>query len=232
MALQDSIEVGLGVSFSDKSLLQLALTHSSYLNEDASVEAESNERLEFLGDAVLGCIVAHDLYVRAPHRPEGDLTSMRSDLVRGDTLAQIARSLRLGQFLFMGKGEEGGGGRDRDSNLAAAYEALVGAIFLDKGYDAARDYVLGTFTDELNSASSRPIVKNAKSRLQELVQKHGSDAPSYRIVDIKGQDHARQFTAEVLIAGQVMGKGVGSRKSTAEQEAAQQAVDVLERMSP
>ena len=217
----------LGFSFNNGDLFSLAFVHSSYVNENPEAFPESNERLEFLGDALVGLVVAHELYQRYPDRPEGDLTALRSALVKGETLALIADSLQLGQYLLMGKGEEASGGRKRPSNLAATFEALVGAVFLDQGYDEARDFVLRVLSDALSSVGKRISLKNSKSLLQELVQGKGKAVPSYRVVEVTGEDHARTFTVEVVISGAVMGSGTGSRKSTAEREAASEALRAM-----
>ncbi len=224
----DSLEDSLGVVFRDKELLRLALIHSSYVNENPEEYPESNERLEYLGDAHVGLVVAHELFERYPDRPEGELTALRSELVRGETLARIAQSLRLGQYLFMGKGEEANGGRERHSNLAAAFESLVGALLVDQGYGASRDFVLRILSDEIASVTKRSgAPKNPKSTLQEIVQRRGGPSPSYRIIEVSGEDHEREFTAEVVVRGEVVGRGTGRRKSLAERAAAQQALEVL-----
>ena len=217
----------LGFSFNNGDLLSLAFVHSSYVNENPAAFPESNERLEYLGDALVGLVVAHELYQRYPDRPEGDLTALRSALVKGETLALIADSLQLGQYLLMGKGEEASGGRKRPSNLAATFEALVGAVFLDRGYDEARDFVLRVLSDALSSVGKRISLKNSKSLLQELVQGKGKAVPSYCVVEVTGEDHARTFTVEVVISGEVMGRGTGSRKSTAERQAASEALSAV-----
>ena len=155
------------------------------------------------------------------------MTTQRSALVQRETLARVAKSLDLGNQLLMGLGEEASGGRERPSNLEATFEALVGALFLDQGYQAARTFVLETLADELLEADQRDPPKNPKSLLQELVQGNGGDAPSYRIVEVTGEDHARQFTAEAVVSGNVVGRGTGPRKSNAEQEAARNALKAL-----
>ena len=223
----DSLEESLGVFFKERSLLRLAFVHSSYLNENPGQFPQSNERLEFLGDALIGLATAEELYRRYPDRPEGELTAQRSALVQRETLARIAQSLDLGNQLLMGLGEEASGGRERPSNLEATFEALVGALFLDQGYQAARTFVLQALADELLEADQRDPPKNPKSLLQELVQGDGGDAPSYRIVEVTGEDHARQFTAEAVVSGNVVGRGTGPRKSNAEQEAARNALKAL-----
>ena len=160
-----SIEDGLGVDFKNKELLKLAFVHSSYINENPGVLPESNERLEYLGDAILGLAVAHELYRRYPTKQEGDLTNLRSALVRGDTLAEVAQSLHLGEYLVMGVGEDAGGGRERRSNLAAVFEALVGAVLEDRCYEAAEAFVLKVLARQLNSVEELGRGKNAKSAL-------------------------------------------------------------------
>lgn len=220
-----SLEKVLGVEFKNPDLLRLAFIHSSFLNEDPKAVPESNERLEYLGDALLGLVVADELYRRYPDQAEGELTQMRAALVRGSALATLAKSLGLGEHLILGKGEESTGGRTRDSNMAATFEALVGAVYLDGGYRTARKFVLRIMGDALKSVGGLSTVRNAKSALQELVQSRGIATPSYRIVDFSGEDHAREFTAEVLVEGRVVGRGKGRRKAIAEQDAAQNALN-------
>ena len=223
-----SIEDELGVSFKNKELLKLAFVHSSYINENPGVLPESNERLEYLGDAILGLAVAHELYRRYPTKQEGDLTNLRSALVRGDTLAEVAQSLNLGEYLVMGVGEDAGGGRERRSNLAAVFEALVGAVLEDRCYEAAEAFVLKVLARQLDSVEELGRAKNAKSALQELLQGRGMSPPTYQVVDMTGKDHTRTFTSEVLIDGKVMGRGTGRRKALSEQEAAAEALRALE----
>ena len=215
----------MGVTFEDARLLRTALVHSSYVNEAPHEGLDSNERLEFLGDAVIGAVIAEELYRERPDLREGSLTQRRAAVVQGSTLAHAARDLSLGDLLRMGRGEEAAGGRERDSNLANAFEAVVGALFLDQGYGAARDWVrsaLGTYL----SASDRK--RNPKSALQEALQARGLPLPEYRIVGESGEDHARTFTAEVLIDGNAAGTGNGPRKTLAEREAASAALESLE----
>ena len=217
----------IGVQFRNPNLLKTALTHSSYLNENPEQSLECNERMEFLGDAILGSVIAEELYARFPDQQEGALTSMRANIVRGDTLAGAARRLELGCFLAMGTGESSTGGRDRNSNLAAAFEAVVGAIFLDRDYEAARTFCLSALAEEIASVHSSPQLRHPKSELQELVQGQRLPAPSYRIVQASGEDHSPTFTAEVIINGAVLGTGIGRSKSIAEQEAAKAALECL-----
>ncbi len=224
---QKSVEKDLRVSFRDKSLLLKALVHSSYMNEHPSEFKESNERLEFLGDALVGLVVAHEVYRRYPDLPEGQLTEFRSAVVRGESLAHVGEELNLGQHLLMGKGEEAGGGRQRRSNLAAAFEALVGAVFLDRGYDKARDFILRVLRSRLDALARPSVSKNSKSALQEMAQAKGLSSPVYRVTEVTGEDHTREFEVEVEVDGRVAGRGRGRRKSQAEQEAASQALEAL-----
>ena len=221
------IEQRLGVRFRSGELLRLALVHRSYLNENPGAVSESNERLEFLGDALIGLVVGGEIYRLFPTRAEGELTALRSALVRGDTLARIGESLEVGEHLLMGRGEEASGGRDRPSNLAAAFEALAGALFLDQGYEAARDFVLKVLSSEISAVGRGGMPKSPKAVLQELVQGRGLAAPHYLIVDETGDEHDRQFTAEVLVSGEVVGRGTGRRKSLAETDAATSALEAL-----
>ena len=223
-----SLEKELELNFKDKDLLELAFVHSSYINENPGVLPESNERLEYLGDAILGLAVARELYRRYPTKQEGDLTNLRSALVRGDTLAEVAQSLHLGEYLLMGVGEDAGGGRERSSNLAAVFEALVGAVLEDRGYQAAEAFVLRVLEKQLDAVEELGGVKNAKSALQELLQGRGMSPPTYQVVEMTGKDHTRTFTSEVLINGKVVGKGTGRRKALSEQEAAADALRALE----
>ena len=224
----ESLETELGIYFERKDLLRQALIHSSYLNENPGASIQSNERLEFLGDSIIGAVVAHDLYQRYPKWTEGELTIARSALVNGETLADVAESLKLGRYLNVGKGEDTGGGRERPTNLEAVLEALVGALFLDRGYDAARDFVLRFFSTEMSVLDRRSVVRNPKSALQEAVQNKGRFMPSYEIVEVSGKEHAPLFTVEVVIDGRVLGRGTGVRKSQAEQAAAAEALKVME----
>ena len=211
----------------DSPLLELAFVHSSYVNENPGESPESNERLEFLGDALIDLVVGHELYQRFPDKQEGELTALRSALVRDDSLARIAESMRLGDRLLLGRGEDAGGGRKRPSNLAGAFEALVGALFVDQGFEEARRFIVGLMSNQLSAFDHGESPKDSKSLLQELVQADGGAAPSYRIVGVTGDDHARSFTAEVLVSGKVVGRGTGRRKSLAEFEAATEALASL-----
>ncbi len=228
----ESLEQRLGVTFRDRAHLRRALVHGSYLNENRDLLDESNERLEFLGDALIDLAVAHELYALHPEWSEGELTASRSAMVRDDSLARLASALDLGQHLLMGRGEEASGGRERPSNLAAAFEAVVGALFLDQGYEAARDFVFRVTSTHLPDLIEQDAPKSPKSALQEMAQGQALGTPSYRIVEETGLDHQRMFTAEVEVGGTVMGRGAGRRKAQAQEEAARQALEYLDRGGP
>ena len=214
--------------FQNPALLEQALVHSSYVNENPQLRLESNERLEFLGDAVLGLVVADELFASYEDLDEGKLTELRAHLVRRDTLAKAARRLHLGQDLQLGRGEEGGGGRARPTNLAHAYEAVVGAVFLDSGLEEARGFVTRSLQPEFEIAADRAFPGDPKSRLQELSQAHFQTTPQYRLVKAEGPDHARRFTIEVLIRDEAWGRGRGRSKQDAEKEAAGHALERME----
>ncbi|MHB2018130.1 MAG: ribonuclease III [Candidatus Xenobia bacterium] len=216
----DAFQEQMGVVFSDTDLLQQALTHESYSHEHGI--DTSNERLEFLGDAVLGLIVGHYLFETFPDRQEGDLTRMKSQAVSSDFLAQRARDLGLGDFLILGKGEEASGGRNRSSVLADALEALIGAIYLDGGLAAARDFVLDLFRPSLGEVGQ--VGKDYKGELQERTQKHFRGLPHYTVVQEEGPPHNRSFQVQVSFGPTRLGHGSGSSKKQAEQEAAREAL--------
>ena len=222
-----ALESALGVEFRDRRLLELALVHGSYLNENPGSSGESNERLEFLGDAVIGSAVAHELYRRNPEWPEGRLTEARSELVREETLARVASRLELGGHLRMGRGASSVGARRRPSVLSSALEAVVGAVSLDQGYAAAEALALRLLEPEMAGIGRPSAARNPKSALQETLQAAGGQPPTYTIVDVSGEDHARQFTAEVCVDGRVVGSGTGPRKSTAERRAAEAALQAM-----
>ena len=223
----EALQEGLGLRVRDASLLAQALVHRSFLNENPGAAAQSNERLEFLGDAVLGCVVAEHLYQQYQDLSEGQLTELRAALVRGETLARVAARYRLGEFLLLGRGEEASGGRERTLNLARAYEAVVGAVFLDAGFQAAKAFVLRSLEPEFRELGPGVVLTDAKSRLQHLVQAMYQQTPSYRTVASEGPDHAKLFTVEVSVADRVLGVGRGRSKQAAEKEAARLALEEL-----
>lgn len=221
-------EKALNLTFGNKALLQRALTHRSYLNENPDYPFEDNERLEFLGDAVLDFITGEYLYHRFPEMPEGRLTNLRSALVRTETLARFATQLNLGDYLFLGRGEEDSGGRRRSAILCDAFEALIGALYLDQGLEATRSFICGIIDPALKNILVSDTDKDAKSRLQEVAQSHYQLTPTYRTVKEQGPDHAKEFTVEALIGGKIYGRGTGLSKQLAAQAAAQQALQTLE----
>ena len=219
------LEAAIGYRFKNITLLQNALTHSSYANERWHNSLKSNERLEFLGDSILGMVVAEYLYKTFPDRPEGELTRMRADMVCEKTLAAVAARIELGRHLMLGNGEEQSGGRSRDSILADAVESVIAASFLDGGMEAARKLIEKFILVEV------PVKKlnNAdyKTALQELVQQKKNQTLCYRLVGESGPDHDKVFTAQVLLNDQVVGEGSGSSKKRAEQDAARTALEKL-----
>jgi ribonuclease III len=226
MTLED-FESVLGFTFHDKSLLTRALTHRSYLNENPDLPYLDNERLEFLGDAILDFVAAEYLYQHFPEMSEGDLTSLRAALVKGESLARFAVDLGLPPYLLMSRGEDAAGGRTRAPLLAGAFEALIGALYLDQGFDAARELVLRFVAPAAEQVHRERLDRDAKSMLQELSQGHLQVTPQYRLVETRGPDHAKEFTIEVVLKDKVYGSGVGRNKQTAEQEAARVALEVL-----
>ncbi|MFA7297218.1 MAG: ribonuclease III [Dehalococcoidia bacterium] len=222
-ASPDGLEARLGVRFRDPGLLRTALTHSSYTNEHPGDSPETNERLEFLGDAVLGLIVAETLYASHPSVEEGRLTEWRAQLVCGPTLSRVATRLGLGDELLLGRGEESTGGRTREGNLERAFEAIVGAVMLDQGLEAARGFAHHALRDEIAALDEDSSVLNPKGALQQLVQGRFG-RPHYVTTHEEGPEHARRFTIEVRIDGEVFGAGSGSSKQTAEKEAARMAI--------
>jgi ribonuclease-3 len=227
----DSLQDILGVTFEDVTHLQQSLVHRSYLNEADDHPLSSNERLEFLGDALLGHVVAERLYYEFPEFSEGDLTKVRSALVRTETLARIARSLNLGDYLFLGKGEAESGGRHRQRNLACALEAVIGAVFVDQGFNAARGFILRILGEELEQAAAERLQMDPKSRLQEVVQGERQLTPVYRTDEVSGPDHDRVFVVDVFAGETFLGRGSGKSKRAAEQEAAVAALKTLDKRS-
>ena len=221
------LEAALGYKFQDITLLQNALTHSSYANERWHNSLLSNERLEFLGDSILGMVVAAYLYHHFPDRPEGELTRMRADMVCETSLALIAGRLDLGKHLLLGHGEERFGGRSRASILADAVESVIAASFLDGGMDAAKGIIQRFVL--CNVPVSKLQNTDYKTALQELVQQKKNQTLCYRLVGESGPDHDKVFTAQVLLNDQVVGEGTGSSKKRAEQDAARVALEQLKK---
>ena len=217
----------LGISFRHQHLLEQALTHLSYLNENPSFDRPSNERLEFLGDSILNFIVTRKVYKEFPKLTEGDLTEIRASLVCRDTLAGLASSLKLGNWLLLGRGEEANGGRAKASNLANAMEALIAALYLDHGLIETRKFILNRLNPELEKIKAGKTSLNYKALVQELIQGQKRPTPIYRLVQASGPDHSKQFTAEILVEGEALGRGTGKTKKTAESQAAKAAWEKL-----
>ena len=217
----EQLEQIIGYTFQNKKLLKQALTHSSYANEKKLGKLGCNERLEFLGDAVLELISSDFLYARFPQIPEGELTKKRASLVCEPSLAYCARQFGLPQYLLLGKGENMTGGRNRDSIVSDATEALLGAIYLDGGFEHAKDFVLRFI---LNDIERKQLFYDSKTILQEMVQEKGIQPVEYILTGESGPDHDKQFTVCVQVNGQVVGNGSGHTKKAAEQAAAYQAI--------
>ena len=211
----------LGYEFKDPSLLETALTHSSYANE---LSCPSNERLEFLGDALLGCVVSVLLYEKYPSYTEGDLSKIRSRVVSGANFAKYAEMLGLGEQIRLGKGEESTGGRERESNNANAFEALIGALYLDAGYEKVFEVVSRLFRDAIEEDD---FPRDSKTQLQELSQSVFGKMPEYRVLSEEGPPHERTFTVEVRISSDLAGTGKGRSKRQSEQSAARDALRKL-----
>jgi ribonuclease-3 len=226
----------LGHRFRDENLLRLALTHPSVAHESGVTSAGGdeaqrrpthNQRLEFLGDSVLGFVLSHELYEKFPEADEGALTKSRAKLVNASSLSGHGRALDLGAHLILGRGEENTGGRERSSALADAFEALLGAIFLDGGFDAAREFILREFNAKFAELEALPGIANPKGELQELLQSRSPNAPEYQLVSASGADHARDFECAVLHDGVELARGRGKSKKIAESEAALAALKNL-----
>lgn len=225
--MRSELEKALGYSFRDKGLLENALRHSSYANENKKEHLPSNERLEFLGDSILGFVVADYLYRSYPDHPEGDLTRMRAELVCETSLAAVASQLRLGDHLLLGHGEEHSGGRARASINADAVESLLAAVYLDGGYEAAKTLIYRLIL--CGTESITPANTDFKTMLQELVQREKDQVLRYCLVSESGPDHNKEFQVIVLLNDRIIGEGTGHSKKRAEQAAAKQGIATLEK---
>lgn len=223
-----SLEQILGHQFKDRSLLQQAFVHRSYLHEKPQYTLGSNERLEFLGDALLNYAIASELFQGFPEEPEGTLTKLRAGVVQGDTLARVAREMGLGQYLLLGRGEELSGGRERASNLACTYEAVVGAILMDAGEANAKEFTLRTLAGALKAVTQGALGADYKSQLQEYCQANLRKGPSYKVIAEEGPPHARRFKVEVRVDDEALGSGSGPSRQQAEKEAARIALTALQ----
>jgi ribonuclease-3 len=222
-----------GLRFNDKTLLKRAFVHRSYVNENGNVDGlTDNERLEFLGDSVLNFVASEELYQLFPEHQEGALTSIRSTLVRREMLANFAIQLKLGDYLLLGHGEEESGGRQRPGTLCAVFEALVGALYLDQGRMGVYAFVWPLMAKELAHLEQTALEKDAKSRLQEYVQRSEAVTPKYRMIESVGPDHAKTFYMKVLVGERMIGVGTGRSKQEATQQAAAMALQRLGQYAP
>lgn len=221
----------LGVEWRDKKLLSTALTHSSFTYENRHAGVENNQRLEFLGDAVLELAISDYLYRNNPDRDEGELTKLRAAIVCESSLARVAGDLKLGHCLSMGKGEERSGGRERPSILADAFEALLGAVYLDQGLDRAAEIAINCLAPIIEDVMEGRLERDYKTELQELVQRSSGETVQYVILREEGPDHDKTFTAGVLHQGRLCGTGTGRSKKDAEQQAAKWALAEIEKNS-
>lgn len=217
-------EKKIQIKFKDKNLLRQVFVHRSYLNENVGFDLDHNERLEFLGDAVLELIVTQHLFENYKN-PEGELTNWRAALVKGPTLANIAKNLSMGECLYLSKGEEKTGGKSRQLILANTFEALIGAIYLDQGLEKTRDFVKKYLLSKLDEILEKKLYIDPKSRLQELSQESIGITPFYKVLAEYGPDHAKSFTVGVHLGNKLIGQGSGSSKQSAEQSAASNALD-------
>ncbi|MBU1888314.1 MAG: ribonuclease III [Candidatus Omnitrophica bacterium] len=223
-----SIERAIGYRFRNKSLLSQALTHKSYANERSKSCSGDNERLEFLGDSVLGIIISNVLYNDYPDKDEGILTRYKSQLVSGVTLGRIAKELHIGEYLLLGKGEEASGGKKHASNLLCALEALIGAIYLDGDLKSAVRFIKKIYEPELLLVKEGKGTRDYKSVLQQIALRRFKAIPSYRIISEIGPDHKKHFIVEAVMTGKRFGIGSGPNKKTAEQAAAKEAISAIE----
>ena len=221
-----ALEERLGYSFQNRALLETALTHSSYANENRASGIVCNERLEFLGDSVLGVTVADFLYQHFPDMPEGRMTRLRAELVCEHSLHRVALELHLGDYLRLGKGEEHNGGRKRASILSDAVEAVIAAMYLDAGMETAAGFIHRCLLDDVRAIET-PTFTDYKTSLQELVQRHSGQVLSYELVGEEGPDHAKTFRVQVCLNGDPIGRGTGRTKKEAEQTAAANALEAL-----
>lgn len=222
--LQDQLADQFAIVFSDVTLLETAFTHTSYANEHRLLKISHNERLEFLGDAVLQLIISEYLYQTYPNKPEGDLSKLRSMIVREESLASFARDCQFNRFLRLGKGEEKSGGRDRDTILGDAFEAFLGALLLDRGVEAVQSFLYAVVIPKVEAGTFEQV-KDYKTQLQEILQVNGDVDIVYQVIDEYGPAHAKEFIVAVFLDGKEIGKGDGRSKKLAEQKAAENALE-------
>ncbi|OGG16758.1 ribonuclease III [Candidatus Gottesmanbacteria bacterium RIFCSPHIGHO2_02_FULL_39_14] len=224
MSELDQLKKEFNLKIKNENLIKLAFIHRSYLNE-AKIKKESNERLEFLGDSILSYLVSKFLYLNYPHLPEGELTNLRSSVVKTQTLADIAKSLKLGMYLKLSRGEEEGGGRNNPSILADTFEALLGAILLDSGLSSVEKILNNFLYILIPQILNDKTYKDSKSSFQEMVQEETKLSPIYKVINETGPDHAKEFTVAVIVKNKVWGQGSGKTKQEAEQKAAASAIE-------
>jgi len=225
---RNQLEKYIGIRFTDKKLLQNVFIHRSYLNEAHDFALPSNEKLEFLGDSVLSLTTSIYLYRNYTKLQEGDYTDIKASIVRTESLAQVARELELGQYLFLSIGEEKGGGRDKTNILADVFEALIAGIFIDKGFDTAYDFIVKyLFSNRLDNIIQKKLYLSPKSRLQEISQATYKELPTYKLTAAEGPEHKKIFSVDVFLKNTKMGSGIGKSKKRAEELAAQNALDNL-----
>lgn len=227
-ACEEILEERIGYRFRARSLLREAFTHKSFSNEQPGRGLPHNERLEFLGDAVLDLVISRKIFDAFPHLPEGELTRIRAEVVSEKGLAAVGRALGIGGCLLLGRGEEKSGGREKESLTADALEALLGAVFCDGGLEAAGAVIERLFSTAVERSAARPVSIDCKTRLQEILQARHARPPEYVMAFAEGPDHERIYTVEVQFAGAVIGRGRGRTKKAAEQEAAREALASLE----
>ncbi len=218
----------IGIQFKDHDLLHRALTHSSYINEHDNEDLDDNERLEYLGDAILDYLTADMVFRRFPTMREGEMTRLRAALVRTESLAQLAVDCRLGDALFIGKGEAANGGRERENTLCAAFEALIGAIYLDKGLDTVRDFIIPRLSQLQKDVMEDAISKDHRSQFQEWAQAVYSITPDYRVAGTEGPEHEKQFIVEAYLDETKIAEGRGKSKRSGAQDAARNALTLRE----
>ncbi len=222
----EEFETSIGISFIDKDLIKKAFTHRSYLNENRGLKLEHNERLEFLGDAVLELVVTDFLYKKFPGKNEGELTALRSALVKAETLATAAEKVGMNSYLLLSKGESRDIGRARQYILANTFESVVGAIYLDQGYSVAGDFIAKQLFDQIDEIIENKKFIDAKSRFQEMAQEKAGFTPSYKLVKEVGPDHNKIFTVSVTVGEEEITEGEGKSKQEAEQMAAMKALEI------
>ncbi|MFH1175185.1 MAG: ribonuclease III [bacterium] len=221
-----NLQKTIGIQFNNETLLQQAFVHRSYLNENSSFELESNERLEFLGDAVLELVVTENLYNNFSN-PEGELTNWRAALVKGVKLAEIAQDLNFDKYLLLSKGEAQGSQRARQNILADCFEAFIGALYLDQGYEGAKKFILENLVPDLSKILKEKTYRDAKSQFQEAIQDKFSITPEYRVLEETGPDHAKHFVVGAYVNSELYGTGEGNSKQEAQQEAASEGLKNL-----